>query len=245
MLLPSVVAFVLQTAFIVGGGLLTLVSLEASLILLTALFLALIWPVSRLVKNRPEEYGQYPDGVEPALAPSGQTVQSASSETLLPDYQWREALQTRAFWLMAAAGCGQGVVTFGMFFSPVLAFDSGFAAGHASGLAISSSVIAVPFVLVGGVLGDRLPIRWVMFAFAILGSVSVGMLSFATTLPTFYLFIGRAVGHRFRRLGAAHSRRAGGLFRTPKLRHDHRHVLVDLVHAATGSGYPDRFGVGI
>jgi MFS family permease len=187
MLLPSVVAFVLQTVFIVGSGLLMLVSPSGVLILTAALLAALAWPVSRLVKNRPEEHGQHPDGIEPTSSPPGEATPFSHPELALPDYSWREALRTRAFWLLALGGCGPGIVSFGMFIRIGLVVDHGYAVIHAGGLGLSASIIGVPFILVGGILGDRLPIGRVMFAFAILQSISFMILAFSTTLPMFYV----------------------------------------------------------
>ena len=183
MLLPSVVAFVLQTAFLAGGGLLTLVSPWGALILTAGLLVALTWPMSRLVKNRPEEFGQHPDGIEPS---SERLAHDIGGQTL-PDYQWREAFRTRTFWLMALGGCGPGLATLGAFFRTGIVVDYGFPVIHAGGLCISTAIIAVPFVLVGGILGDRLPIRRVMFAFAILQSIAITILAFSATLPMLYI----------------------------------------------------------
>ena len=187
MLLPSVVAFVLQTVFIVGGGLLTLVSPSGVLILTAALLAALAWPVSRLVKNQPEEQGQHPDGIEPTSERPGEATPFSEPEWALPDYSWREALRARAFWLLALGGCGPGIVAFGMFIRIGLVVEHGYAAIHASGLGLSASIIGVPFILVGGILGDRLPIGRVMFAFAILQSIAFVLLAFTATLPMFYV----------------------------------------------------------
>ena len=46
-------------------------------------------------------------------------------------------------------------------------------------------VFAILFVLVGGWLGDRFPIRRTLFVFGLLEACAVGVLAFAESLPMF------------------------------------------------------------
>ena len=59
----------------------------------------LAYPISRLVRDRPEQYGQRPDGGPSEDYPNSRTgSQSATGDG--PEYTWQQALRTKAFWLI-------------------------------------------------------------------------------------------------------------------------------------------------
>ena len=80
-----------------------------------------------------------------------------------------------------------------------------------------SSAVTVPFLLVGGWLGDRWPIRRVMFAFALVQSVAGFLLPLSWSLPMFYfssalsgIGIGGGTPLRFAAVGVYFGRRNFG-----------------------------------
>ena len=73
--------------------------------------LALAYPISRLVRNRPEEYGLRPDGGAPVATSAGASATEATQST--PDegdYTWRQAIRTRTFWLLTVAHASSSIV---------------------------------------------------------------------------------------------------------------------------------------
>lgn len=56
-------------------------------------------PLSRLLHRRPEDLGEHPDGVPPAPAEATDSTDPAPAE--VPRFTAREAVRTRAFWLLA------------------------------------------------------------------------------------------------------------------------------------------------
>ena len=187
MWLPWVWPIPLMLAVEMAMGSLSLVNREVGLLLIAAIVFVIAWPVSRLVRNRPEDYGQHPDGIDPASVPREEPTQSTGGEPLAPEYAWREALKTRAFWMLALGGCGHAITAFGMTNFASLFVDRGFAPTDAVGAILLSAAVTVPFLLVGGWLGDRWPVRRVMFAFALVQSVAVFLQPFSWSLPMFYL----------------------------------------------------------
>ena len=182
MMVPSVTASfvfdVLRTVVVIHPRL-------ASLIVAgTVLMLAL--PLSRLVKNRPEDDGWHPDGVVAIVPGDGQPGQSDNEGTLLPDYTWREALRARAFWMLAVAGTVLSISSSG-FFSLLIMRDLGFAPGHSVAVLSLGDAFTAAFVLAGGWIGDRVPIRRAMFVFGLAEAAAIGVLCFAGTLPMFCL----------------------------------------------------------
>ncbi len=142
-----------------------------------AFILAIAWPVSRLVRNRPEDYGQHPDGVE-----------SEDSAAAWPDYTSREALRARGFWFITVgrALVGSGFSGFAVL-SGLLMIDAGFSSLSRGGVIAVQVLISMPFSLVAGILGDRFSVRWTMFAFTLLALAGLLVLLLGRTLPLFYL----------------------------------------------------------
>lgn len=149
----------------------------------TALFvglacLALAFPLSRLVRDRPEDLGLQPDG---DALPSNARVQAASGGYPMPDadwgYSWWEAVRTRMFWLMAI---GHAMALMAM--TTLLVHLGLFLDDRGYSLQTIVLVVAVftlaeaVFVLVGGYLGDKFAIRKIAFAFSAVLAVSVALL---------------------------------------------------------------------
>ena len=204
-------------ALVAGVGSLSLFNREVGLLLIAAIIFVIAWPVSRLVRNRPEDYGQHPDGIDPASVPKEEPTQSTGGEPLAPEYAWREALKTRAFWLLALGGCGHAITVSGMTNFASLFVNRGFSPTEAAVAMMLSSAVTVPFLLVGGWLGDRWPIRRVMFAFALVQSVAVFLLPLSWSLPVFYfssalsgIGIGGGTPLRFAAVGVYFGRRNFG-----------------------------------
>ena len=209
--------WVWPVALVAGVGSLNLFNREVGLLLIAAIVFVIAWPVSRLVRNRPEDYGQHPDGIDPAAVPKEEPTQSTGGEPLAPEYAWREALKTRAFWMLALGGCGHAITVFGMTNFASLFVDRGFPPTDAAGAVLLSSAVTVPFLLVGGWLGDRWPVRRVMFAFALVQSVAVFLMPLSWSLPVFYfssalsgIGIGGGTPLRFAAVGVYFGRRNFG-----------------------------------
>ena len=187
MITASMVAFMMIAALGSSGTRLVVASPVASVFLVAGALLALAWPVSRLVKDRPEDHGQHPDGIGLADVSNGEHDQTSVVGPLSPDYEWREALRSRAFWLLVAGISGPAIVGVRTIYAGSLVDYRGFSVDVATTMVAISTFTAVPFVLVGGWLGDRLPIHRVLFGCAIVESVGVLILAFADGSAMFYM----------------------------------------------------------
>ena len=136
-------------------------------------FLCLALPMSMLVRERPEDYGVLPDGDSPEQAASRKarpTRRADSSDQL--NFTARQALRTPAFWL----------ITFGHAFSTILfatltvhlvlmLTDQGLTIQSSSYVFSVIMASAAIFQLIGGYMGDRMPIN---VAIAIFGFIQAG-----------------------------------------------------------------------
>ena len=173
--MPSIVGFAANTALGVGAGFAELVTSDASLLITGAFFLVLAWPISRLVRDRPEDYGLHPDGRDPAL--------SSGDGSPASDYEWREALTSRPFWLLAAGGCAMAFAGAWGFYIAGMSIERDIPIRHTAWMSLLASYLAIPLTLVGGYLCDRLPIRRVMFGCAVVLVCAMVFTAFAYTLP--------------------------------------------------------------
>lgn len=130
------------------------------------------------VRNRPGDLGQHPDGAPPKERTDPSSGQRRSAGTYRTDQMWtvREAVKTRAFWLLICAVTGtfymwQVIVTQG----PLHLLDRGFAPATSAflySLAIGLSIVG-RFTIAG--LGDRIEPRY-LFAFGSLCTLTGGIL---------------------------------------------------------------------
>lgn len=152
------------------------------------LFLVVVaLPLSRLIRNAPEPYGQYPDG-EPAPRPQ-QSSAAAGAATGEPDFTWQEAVRTKAFWLitMGHACSSIVIVTITVHLGPMLD-DRGFSLQTVGFVVGAYTGVAAVFTLIGGYVGDRLPIRLALFGFSAVQSGAILILVLAESQLMVYMF---------------------------------------------------------
>ena len=147
----------------------------------------LAFPISRLVRNRPEDHGLLPYGSP--LASSTAAAESAPPASGQEGYTWQQAVRTRAFWLITIGhSCSSIViVTIVVHLGPMLT-DRDFSL-QTVGLVVSVYTgVGGVFILLGGYIGDRLPIRITLFGFSAIQSAAVVILMYANTSAVVYLF---------------------------------------------------------
>ena len=147
----------------------------------------LIWvvgfPCSILLRTRPEHYGLLPDGDAPGAA--SQSTNGSRQTTEEYDFTLRQAIRTRAFWLLSI---GQAIGSFGMGAAQVHLFlhlqqGVGLSKMTASFVWMVASIANIPSRLAGGFLGDRLPKSLMVGLSMVFMSVSLFVLGMATSLP--------------------------------------------------------------
>ena len=153
-------------------------------------FLCMAWPMSRLIKERPEDHGALPDG-----DPSDQTprqmprVAGRASTGDQPQFTARQAIRTQAFWM----------ITFGHAFSSMLfaaltvhlvpmLTDQGLSLQMASNMFAVVMGSAAIFQLIGGYIGDRTPIRYPTAFFSFVQAGGFLMAVLVHSIPMALLF---------------------------------------------------------
>ena len=135
-------------------------------------FASVAFPITRLIRNSPEEYGQLPDGDNGTTAPdstaeAGPAPNMARVSEQHPDLTAREAMLTSAFWFITAGHALTSMVnsTLRVHLVPMLT-DEGLSlqmAAYVWSVVLASAGV---FQLVGGYIGDRVPKNQALFVFS-------------------------------------------------------------------------------
>ena len=155
--------------------------------------IALAFPVTRLIRNRPEEYGLLPDGDRPAprrATEGGQQGGSESKPQDAPDFTVRQALSTSAFWLISIGHGFTSMVLIALMahLAPMM-LDQGYDLQTAAFVITGYAIVSMVFQVVGGYVGDRVPKRLALFVFTWIQASSVFLLALGPpTLPVAYGF---------------------------------------------------------
>ena len=160
---------------------------RAPVIAVGVLILAALAP-ARLVGNRPEDYGQHPDGA------------SAGDAELTPDYSWRDAIKTRAFWLLILAWvCLESLQWIaitsldGLLVQreavPVKETYAVWTTQASRDLFTMRIVLGAGFVLVGGLIGGWMRIRNALLLLTLVHLAAIVTLLVAGSLWLFFLAV--------------------------------------------------------
>ena len=186
MMLPATAVYTLARLF-PGYLRLTVTHAWGVVVVAAVVVLAIAWPVSRMIRNRPEDWGEQPDGGSVDARSQHNSSPSDARSPIDPDYTLREALRARTFWLMIACAA---VSTFSItetLYIMIVMHERGSFPLHIQWARWLDGALLVASVPLGGLLGDRFPIRRAMFAFGMVESLSMAVLAFSTTLPMFLL----------------------------------------------------------
>ena len=167
-------------------------SMTATIIGIFIIVLAV--PISRVIRNRPQDYALRPDGdpPEPLVEPELQQDQFEAPERpqlSSGDFTASQALKTPSFWLISFGhGFTSMVILAIMAHLGLLMKDQGFQLQTTAWVVAVYTVVAMFFQLVGGYVGDRVPTRLALFAFTTIQACGVLVLTYANSLAMFYTF---------------------------------------------------------
>jgi len=138
----------------------------------------------KVVRNKPEDVGQHPDGVPPVVA----TALNADSEPEL-ELTIGQALRTQAFWCISFGhGLGSMVVLAIMSHLGLLLRDMGYGLQTAGWVIMVQTAVAIIFQFLGGWIGDRIPKNVALFIFTAIQGIGVVFLTLGPEMINFYAF---------------------------------------------------------
>ena len=161
----------------------------------TALVLGIVvvllaFPITRIIRDRPEDYGLLPDGESPSepVGKPGNLKDVTPVDTF--DFTVSQALKTRAFWLI---GVGHGftsmvLLALMLHLAPMMT-DMGYSLQTAAYVVSAYTAVSMVFQMVGGILGDKIPKNVALMFFSLLQAIGVFCLILGpATLATAYIF---------------------------------------------------------
>ena len=153
-------------------------------------FLCLAWPMSRLIRVRPEDYGLRPDGDPPdqVVREAVRPVRRAASPDQL-QFTGRQAIRTHAFWLITFGHACSSILfaTLTVHLVPMLT-DRGLSLQAAANMFSLVMGVAAIFQLIGGYAGDRLPKNAVIAFFGFIQAGGFLMAVLVDSFPMAVLF---------------------------------------------------------
>jgi MFS family permease len=159
---------------------------NAYLILAAAAFLFCVVIPGLLLKNKPEDLGQVPDGPVSArpAAVNSESIPHNNLYRTSVDFTAREALRTRALWLLVAYGALQFLVMLGAG-THIIAFqfDIGISAITAGLIGSVFSAVMGISQLAMGFLGLRFKMHSLAVFSMVLGIIGFSILLFAKSVP--------------------------------------------------------------
>ncbi len=155
------------------------------------LVLTLGLPLTQLIRTRPEDYGEYPDGIDPAMRRRAHATESDEPEAAPePEFTAREALRTRAFWFISL---GHGVAV--LMVSAVMVHlvldlneELGYSLQTAALIVALMTLLQTAGQVGGGFLGDRFNKRLMLTATMIGHGSAIIVLAFATNFAMVLFF---------------------------------------------------------
>lgn len=124
----------------------------------SGILLALVGlPVAKVIRQAPEAYGLRPDGARAPAPDAGMPGDSAAASNVAEGFAAREALRTRAFWLLAA-GHGLALMSVSALAAhliPFLATQLGMTVEAGASMVALLTGVSLVTHLVGGFVGDR------------------------------------------------------------------------------------------
>lgn len=143
------------------------------------------WPLARMVHSRPEDVGEHIDGLPPRAAPAegGQMPAAKTPAVRTPDdFSTREALRTRAFWLLSAGHACSLFVVSAINVHAITHIKEGLGYSIALASFYISIATAGQFVgvMCGWVIGEKVDKRKVVAATMLMHATGLAMLTFAT-----------------------------------------------------------------
>jgi sugar phosphate permease len=156
----------------------------------------IIWvmaiPIAWVLRNRPEEYGLRPDGMpRPRETAASEVRESAHPGPREADFTVGQALKTPAFWIISFAHASNALLPsiLAVHLIPMLT-DSGLTLATAALVVTGFAFVQLPFRLIGGYAGDRLPKPIVLFTFSSMMSVGVLVVTMNQSMFSLILFAG-------------------------------------------------------
>ena len=171
------------------------------------LFISMAYPISRLIRNIPEEYGEVPDGnrirknlMEDNSSPLPTSSSSAEATDRGIDYGVLQLLKIPVFWTLSICNASSSMLIGTMTVHFIISLkDQGIPIQTGAWIWGATMLFSGAAQIFGGWLGDRVPKNVALCVFGLLQAVGVIFATFLTDLylaPIFIVIFGLGFGAR-------------------------------------------------
>ncbi len=147
------------------------------------------FPLASVFRRRPEDFGEVVDGTPPVVAGQDFAAQPAPVQTG-PSFMVREALKTRAFWLLSCGHASALIIVTAVNTHAInhMRTSLGYTIAQAAVFITLMTAFQVIGVLSGGYLGDKFEKRKVAAICMLMHAAGLISLTFATGAPALVVF---------------------------------------------------------
>ena len=158
-------------------------------VLLVLVFICLLIPEFKFLKNNPEEIGEIPDGNVNKMPVSGRGKNALNDIPVPKDFTLSEALREKTFWILAIGHGASAMLTSTMMVHLILAFkDQGLSLENSALMWGITMGIGGASMLLGGIIGDRVNKVVTITLFGCLQSVGVAFAVLVHSIPMAIIF---------------------------------------------------------
>ena len=153
-------------------------------------------PATQMIRRRPEEYGEVVDGIHEPSPPRQQTsaeatstVATAERATRSRDFTFREAMRTRAFW-MINLGHGTALLVVSAVNVHVISHlqQIGYSLGTAALIVTFMTTMQIVGMMIGGMLGDKADGALMATACMAMHATGLLLVAYAVNFPMVFGF---------------------------------------------------------
>ena len=159
----------------------------------TSVFLILVPIVYFFYINRPEEIGQIIDGSKASISTKSVKVEIPEKE-----FNLKEAMRTRAYWILTLSWFAWAAIATAITFNLLPIFTAkGLSEEQAATSFTILMVVSAIFQIFGGMVADRVQLRWMAFGALGLYAIAIGALIYVplgSVVLVYTLILGSAQG---------------------------------------------------
>ena len=151
--------------------------------------LAVVGPVFKAVKNRPEDVGLLPDGDGGPTSMQPNQPDPGGRDAVEPEFTVLQALKTSAFWALTVVHLSSSIsiVTLSIHLAPKLT-DMGLSLSEAAVIPAAYTLVALPSQFLAGFIADRFSKPKVIFVFLVFQAAGIMVIAFAESTAMAFLF---------------------------------------------------------
>jgi len=141
-------------------------------------------PLAQVMRHKPEDYGEYVDGVPPEKDVQASPAPAATLNRPERDFTLKEAMHTPAFWLISF-GHGSALLVVGAVSVHVISHlkdDLDYSVGAASLVITLMTIFQVLGMVAGGALGDKIEKRMIAAACMFMHMLGLLLVAYATNI---------------------------------------------------------------